>query len=303
MVLILDNISHQRAHWLKLKETTIGSSEIATVCGLNKYKSPLELWAEKTGKVPPFEGNDATFLGTVMEHPIALFFERKTGIGIDKADCMYQSDQYEWATASPDYWIIENGEKGILECKNKAAYQAKYWDGEIPFPEQLQVQWQLGITGLKFGYLAVNIGSIAQEFKTPRIEYSPEVYNQAIDAAMQFMEFVKKDIPPSAGVGDKKVLEMLIKERQEKTIKLPDHIEPMITEYLKIKADRLAHEKTVKSIKEIEDGYEARLLQYMEDANEAVSENFKLQAITVKKEPYTTKPVSYTLFKVKEVTK
>ena len=30
-------------------------SDIATICGLNKYKSPIELWMEKTRQIEPIK--------------------------------------------------------------------------------------------------------------------------------------------------------------------------------------------------------------------------------------------------------
>ena len=46
-----------REEWKALRKNYIGGSDAASVVGLNPFSSPYALWAEKTGKTPPFEGN------------------------------------------------------------------------------------------------------------------------------------------------------------------------------------------------------------------------------------------------------
>ena len=43
--------------WLSLRKGYIGGSDAGAVLGMNPYKSAYSLWAEKTGKIPEFEGN------------------------------------------------------------------------------------------------------------------------------------------------------------------------------------------------------------------------------------------------------
>ena len=41
-----------RDAWLVARRHSLGGSDAAAVMGLNPYKSPFALWAEKTGMVP-----------------------------------------------------------------------------------------------------------------------------------------------------------------------------------------------------------------------------------------------------------
>ena len=45
-----ENMSY--ADWLELRRQGIGGSEASVVCGINRYKSPVELWMEKTNQMP-----------------------------------------------------------------------------------------------------------------------------------------------------------------------------------------------------------------------------------------------------------
>ena len=40
-----------REEWLKYRRTGLGGSDAAVVCGLSPYKSKIELWADKTGRL------------------------------------------------------------------------------------------------------------------------------------------------------------------------------------------------------------------------------------------------------------
>ena len=55
-----------REELLALRSRYIGGSDAAAVVNLNPYSSPYSLWAEKTGKVPCFEGNLATEVGAFL---------------------------------------------------------------------------------------------------------------------------------------------------------------------------------------------------------------------------------------------
>lgn len=45
--------------WLAYRRTGIGASEVGSVLGVCPWKSPVDVWLEKMGRVPPFEGNNA----------------------------------------------------------------------------------------------------------------------------------------------------------------------------------------------------------------------------------------------------
>ena len=41
------------ADWLEYRKQGIGGSDASVVCGISRYKSPVELWMEKTNQLPP----------------------------------------------------------------------------------------------------------------------------------------------------------------------------------------------------------------------------------------------------------
>ena len=65
--------------WLKARELGIGSSDVGTILGVNKYDTPYMLWRRKVGIDPPVEQNDAMLWGHLLEDAIARYFELKSG--------------------------------------------------------------------------------------------------------------------------------------------------------------------------------------------------------------------------------
>ncbi len=45
--------------WLEERRKSIGGSDAAALVGMNPYVTPYMLWADKTGRLPPKEDNEA----------------------------------------------------------------------------------------------------------------------------------------------------------------------------------------------------------------------------------------------------
>lgn len=67
--------------WLKVRNMGIGGSDAAVIMGLNPYKSPYQLWLEKTGQAEPpdLSGNQRVYWGSKNEPNIADWFQEETG--------------------------------------------------------------------------------------------------------------------------------------------------------------------------------------------------------------------------------
>ncbi|GAI82803.1 unnamed protein product, partial [marine sediment metagenome] len=63
--------------WLRFRQKGIGGSDISSACGVNKWKSPLALWHEKTEKIKDEEEeNLPAELGTFLEPFMKKRFEK-----------------------------------------------------------------------------------------------------------------------------------------------------------------------------------------------------------------------------------
>ena len=53
--------------WLDYRRRGIGGSDASVICGINRYKSPVELWMEKTNQLQVQESGEAAYWGTQLE--------------------------------------------------------------------------------------------------------------------------------------------------------------------------------------------------------------------------------------------
>ena len=181
--------------WLALRHKYIGGSDAAAVVGLNAYVSPYTLWAEKTGRLPGFEGNLATEVGTYLEEFVAQKFAQETGKRVRKSNQSWFNDQYPWAIANIDREIV--GEDAGLEIKTTSEMNlTKFKGGEYPANYYVQIVHYLAVTGKQRWYLAVLIGN--REFKWFTIERDEDEINALMEAEREFKELVDSDTPPMA---------------------------------------------------------------------------------------------------------
>lgn len=191
--------------WLALRHKYIGGSDAAAVVGMNAYVSPYTLWAEKTGRLPGFEGNLATEVGTYLEEFVAQKFAQETGKKVRKSNQSWFNDQYPFAIANIDREIV--GEDAGLEIKTTSEMNLKkFKSGEYPANYYVQIVHYLAVTGKQRWYLAVLIGN--REFKWFTIERDEDEIQALMSAEADFWERVKTDTPPMAD-GSKSTTETL----------------------------------------------------------------------------------------------
>ena len=75
------NMSQDNQAWLDWRKDGIGASDVATILGVNPYKTRYELWAEKTGLVdaPDLSGNFNVQRGNRLEPLVRVMIEHQLG--------------------------------------------------------------------------------------------------------------------------------------------------------------------------------------------------------------------------------
>lgn len=202
-------------YFQKIRQKTIGASDIPIICGLSKYKTPYVLWQEKTGRIEPFRGNDITEWGNLHEPNIIYrYIKEKENNNIAYSFlfdyiCHQNSrqDDYQpptqfypfteffhsevkWAMAHPDCYNIKDNY--IIEIKSHKSYVYDY--NEVPITEYLQIQWQLLCCGLDDAVLRALVNT-NEEF-TLSIKSNKKIQEKLIDIASRFMFCINKDKEP-----------------------------------------------------------------------------------------------------------
>lgn len=182
-----------RDQWLAVRGQGIGSSDAAAAIGLSPYKSPLELWQEKTGRiqVPDLSEKEAVFWGSTLEPVIANVYQQRTGHKVRRVNAVLQHPEVPFMLANLDRAV---GTDGILEIKTSGFHSASSWEETVPEAYQCQVLHQLAVTGKAWADVAVLIAG--QDFRIYRIERDEAKIADLIEQESRFWEFVQRDTQP-----------------------------------------------------------------------------------------------------------
>jgi putative phage-type endonuclease len=70
-----------REQWLIERRKRLGATDVASILELDPYRSAYEVWLDKTGQLEPWEGNEATQLGNLLEPALLTIAEGKYASG------------------------------------------------------------------------------------------------------------------------------------------------------------------------------------------------------------------------------
>ncbi len=226
-----ENMSY--ADWLEYRKQGIGGSDASVVCGINRYKSPVELWMEKTGQLPHQEAGEAAYWGTQLEPFVRAEFTKRTGIEVSRRNELLQSEEHPFMLANLD-GICEVPDVGpcIFEAKTASAYKVGEWEDTIPDEYALQLAHYMAVTGYAGAYIAVLIGG--NTFKWKFIERDEELISMLIQLETDFWNHVQDGTPPPLDGSDasaKFLAERFSNSTPRSHITLPDTAANLLAQY------------------------------------------------------------------------
>ena len=146
--------------WHQLRGKGIGGSDAGIVMNVSQYRTPYELWEEKTGKVKrEFVTSEAIEKGNALEPVMFELFKILYGNRyevIDTKNISLSSKQFPYMRANLDGALInkQTGQKGVLEIKSSTIQNAsmlKKWQKDnLPIVYYFQVLHYLYVTGFDF---------------------------------------------------------------------------------------------------------------------------------------------------------
>lgn len=191
---LANTVEMTRQEWLVERTKGIGGSDASVILGFNPWKSPFQLYIEKTGGQVEEINNEAIYWGNVLEDVVAKEFSRVTGKKVRKRNVMFRHPEHDFMIANIDRDVV--GEKALLECKTTNAFNADAWEGDhIPPAYICQLQHYMAVLGYEKAYIAVLIGG--QKFVWKELKRDDEFIELMIEAEKEFWEeHVMKNIPP-----------------------------------------------------------------------------------------------------------
>lgn len=236
--------------WLKSRQAGIGGSDAGAILGVNKWKTPFQVYLEKTDDIIEVNNqSEAAYWGTTLEDIVAKEFTVRTGKKVRKRNQLLQHKDYPFMTANLDREVV--GEKAFLECKTVNAFGAKEWEeDEVPASYLVQVMHYMAVTGYEKCYIAALIGG--QKFIWKEIARDEDLIQMIIQAEKHFWEnYVQKKIPPAldgSSAAEKYLSEKYKQAELGKYIDLRSEYTEKIEELLQLKENAKKIDESIKQI-------------------------------------------------------
>lgn len=177
----LKDVSHEE--WLHLRKQGIGGSDAGAICGVNPYRSALNVYVDKTSDASEGTDSEAMRQGRDLEEYVAERFMEETGLKVRKSNFLYRSEAYPFMQANVDRIII--GENAGLECKTASAYSAEKWsDGAVPESYQIQCAHYMSVMGWDCMYIACVI--LGKDFKIVKLDRDENLIRDLIEIEKDF---------------------------------------------------------------------------------------------------------------------
>jgi putative phage-type endonuclease len=185
---------------LELRRGRISATDVGPIFGVDQYRGPFEVWADKHGHAPPFEPTGRMLMGKDLEQGIVKAYSRITGRLVQWKDETVVHPTRSWMAASPDA-LVYAGDRVERTVDAKLVFwdQRRKWEVEPPEGVQFQMWWQMAVTNCEVCDVAAWLGDDAPRIYT--IERNHEAERVMISKCEEWhRRYVLGDeIPPISG--------------------------------------------------------------------------------------------------------
>jgi len=236
----------------------IGGSDMPIILGLSSYKTPYQLYLEKTGEeLSAEEMTPMQYWGHQLEGVIREEFARRHNVVIETPDTLIHPN-YNFLRGNVDGFIPSLN--AVLEVKCSSSWMAKEWGDEgsdvIPMQYLVQVAHYCAVTNADCAYIAVLIGG--NDYREYKYTRDKELENYVISAAKNFWECVQAKTPPEP-VNQVDLRLMFPKHDPEKTLSINNDVAEQLTTLVNTRYK-------IKELSEVEEKYKFNIMQFMKDA-------------------------------------
>jgi len=212
--------------WLKAHEKVLGGHDVACILGQGR-KTPLQLWAELTGKLPREDISKLPWVrrGQALEPVVcALYAEENPTRRLLPSPGLVRHAELPFLAGTPDRLLLDPERPlGVLEAKTFGFWKRADWKEGIPLPYQVQVQVYLAVLGLDWASIAAMPVDDTKDDTAPvlcmDIVPEPTFIAFMLEEVERFwVEHVEADIPPPALQDDTSVLRRMFKRESPGTV-------------------------------------------------------------------------------------
>ena len=186
----------------------MGSSDAPVIMGVSPYKTPYQLWEEKTGR-SKYEPKNKWILekGHQNEEIARAIYE--TRFTKEATPQCFIHDNYYYIRASLDGWIVEDKKAIEIKYQGREAHLKTLKEGKIPEKYMWQLVHQFLVTGCKeIDFLSYNDehDDIPEALAVVTIKRKENLVERLLFVAKEFWKLVLNDKPPRLNDADFKMV-------------------------------------------------------------------------------------------------
>ena len=190
---------NMRESWLSARRSGIGGSDAAAIIGVSPWRTPLDVYLDKTGQGVEQADSDPMLWGRLLEPVVRQRYADVTGREVLVPDVpngivVHPSIPYMLTTLDG---YVDGAVRRVVEVKTarSGADWGEPGSDEIPDYYLPQVQHYLAVTGFSVADIAVLIAG--SDFRIYTVEANPEFQELLIAAESVFWDHVQNGIPPA----------------------------------------------------------------------------------------------------------
>lgn len=195
-----------REAFLADRRTYLGATDMAAILGVDDHKTALDVYNEKLGLVPPFQGNSQTMRGQKLEDIAAQEYASCQGVKVHRRRTELIHPVYDFLRGHIDRRVVGEGRPVEIKVPSRGMFYKIKREG-LPGSWIIQMQTYLGLDRSPVGDFAPFCPDVWETlpFEVPA---DPELYEKIEHAAFIFWtEHVLKDVPPPATKLDQPTIE------------------------------------------------------------------------------------------------
>lgn len=258
--------AHGRAVFLAERQKGLGGTDISAVLGMNPWRSQVDVFLEKTGRVAPMESALRLRFGTFGEEFVAKEYEIATGSKVVRYTQPLTHPDYPFARGNLDRLLIPEGQKIAahqgkirarkgLECKTVGGYAlaSGEWGepgtDQVPVHYLLQTAWYMALAPmLEEMDLAALVGA-GEELRIYTIKADADLQDELLRRGNEWwVRHILADVAPEPQ-SEADVRALFPRDNQQET-EASDETASTVAALLELKASMKAMEKREQELKD-----------------------------------------------------
>lgn len=292
MQILLENCSQHKEKWLELRKGSITGTMAYDAADLGEDAEPLKAWLTLKGREEEFVESEAAEYGLKLEQFVAEEFCRKyvydhpgAQVELRHADCLIQHPEHKWMRATPDKFVVVNGELCPLQCKTTTWRFQELWEGgNAPTKARAQNFHEVACMPECYrGFLAAFI--YTPTFRYVEVPREDHLIAELIKREKELYDLFLKDSPPAMKNPETWMLKAMFWESDDGKVELhPEALFQIANGYCQAAAAAKMGEEKKKQ-------YAANLLQLIGNHKFAESKDFKVSIVRSEEESVSMKRI------------